>query len=86
MPSNVMTTGNTAATADIVLLAGEVANVCLKGEDKSDASVGIYRLDDVGNYNRVGDLKVDDRDRLLLGPGTYRVSRAAGVTCGVFRD
>ena len=85
MPSNILTTGNTAAdSADVVVAAGTPLTVVLKGADKYKAQVLIKLKDDVGTYTQVGSLSGADPAKCIVAPGTYRFSRVAGASCGVF--
>lgn len=86
MPSQILATGNTAAdSADLVVAAGTPVTVGLKGADKYLAEVLIKLKDDAGNYTIVGSLSPMAPAQCITAPGTYRFSRTAGTTCGVFR-
>lgn len=90
MPANILTTGTTAANStDVVVAAGTPLTVCLKdaaGPVVTGASVDILLKDDTGQYFKVGELygSGDEAARVITAPGTYRFSRPAGVSCGVF--
>lgn len=84
MPSNILATGNTAAdSADVVVAAGTPLTVVLKGADKL-ADVRIKLKDDAGTYTQVGTLSKASPALLINAPGTYRFTRIAGGSCGVF--
>ena len=84
MPNNILATGNTAAdSADVVVAAGAPLTVCLKSPDKL-ADVRIKLKDDAGAYTQVGTLSKAAAALLISAPGTYRFSRVAGGSCGVF--
>lgn len=83
--ANIIATGNTlAASADIVVAAGSPITLALKGvvDDTAEAIVGLK--DDAGGWQQVGRLDNDDPILVITAPGTYRVTRAVGKTCGVF--
>lgn len=89
MPTNVLTTGTSAASsADVVVTAGTVLTVCLKdaaGPDVgSGARIDIELKDDTGQYFRFAELTTNNPAQVLSGPGTYRFTRPAGPSCGVF--
>ena len=82
MPSNVLTTGTTAASsADQTITTDTVYG--LKGDGDS-AQVLIEQKDDQGAYNLIGVLSKPSNRSAILGPGTYRFRRQAGVSCGVY--
>lgn len=78
-------------SADIVVAAGSPVTVGIKdaaGPDpQSNSQVDILLKDDAGQYFKVGDLRsgVQVRSTVLIGPGTYRLSRTAdSASCGAF--
>jgi hypothetical protein len=82
-----------ANSVDIVVPAGAPVTVMLKDADGSDdlpsgCAVNIMLKDDGGQYFRIGQLNSNDleqRARMLTGPGTYRLSRTPGsASCGAF--
>jgi hypothetical protein len=89
MATNILTVGDTAAnSADITVEAGTPLTVCLKytGAQVSDgAVVEILLKDDAAAYWPTGaKLTAYEQILVLYGPGTYRFTRVAGVSCGVF--
>lgn len=85
MPTQILATASTAAdSADVVVGEGESLTVSLKGIGDTTARVTIELKDDQGGYNRVGELTAINPATLIIAPGTYRFSRPAGVSCGVF--
>ncbi|MEY9466302.1 hypothetical protein ABH973_006715 [Bradyrhizobium ottawaense] len=89
MPTQILATNTTAAdSADVVVAAGTPLTVCLK--DAAGALVGagarvdILLKDDAGQYFLVDSLSSQKLAVVITGPGTYRFSRPAGVSCGVF--
>lgn len=85
MPTQLLAPGNTAAdSADVVVAAGTPITVCLKSIS-GFAAISIKLKDDAGNYLEVGSLGTASPATCITAPGTYRFSRAAGTTCGVFR-
>lgn len=84
MPTQILATGSTAAdSADIVVAAGEELTVALKGLGSSAAEVSLKLKDDAGAYQRVDELN-SNRRALVLSAGTWRFTRTAGASCGVF--
>lgn len=83
MPTQILATGDTAAnSADVVVT--DPITVALK-DAAYGAEVLIRIKDDVGSYSIVGVLNNWSRPAVVIaGPGTYRFSRKAGSTCGVF--
>lgn len=90
MPTEILATASTAAnSADVVVSAGTPLTVCLKdaaGPDVTQyAAVDILLKGDNGEYFKVDSLSAKDKPALMIvAPGTYRFSRIAGVSCGVF--
>lgn len=83
MATQILATGATAAdSADIAIT--EATTVALKGTADSSAQVIIKLKDDAGGYNVVGELSSEEPAKLIIAPGTYRFTRVAGSTCGVF--
>ncbi|MDD1534571.1 hypothetical protein C7U89_00495 [Bradyrhizobium sp. WBOS4] len=81
--------GSTALdSGDVVVSAGTPVTVCLKdaaGPSVGDlASVEILLKDDAGQYFKVDDLNANKPALMIVAPGTYRFSRRAGTSCGVF--
>ncbi|TCP87282.1 hypothetical protein C8J31_105144 [Rhizobium sp. PP-CC-2G-626] len=84
MATQLLATGSTAAnSADVVVASGSSLTVGLKGADAL-AQVFISLKDDAGGYQRVGSLSGLEAATCISAPGTYRFSRVAGGTCGVF--
>ncbi|RUW55055.1 hypothetical protein EOA32_03260 [Mesorhizobium sp. M1A.F.Ca.ET.072.01.1.1] len=85
MATQILATANTAAdSADVIVAAGTPLAVGLKGVADGGALVIIKLKDDAGAYNVVGSLTSTSPSTLISAPGTYRFSRVAGATCGVF--
>lgn len=86
MATELIAVGTTAAnSADIVVAAGEVATIGLKVDAGSDAQVQIQLKDAGGGYNLIGYVGTREGAKAITAPGTYRIVRKAGVSCGVFR-
>lgn len=86
MATEILATGNTAASSDDVTVAsGDSLAVALKDNDGRGV-VKIELKDDAGNYNEVAELSAAARQRsaVLDQAGTYRFTRLAGNQCGVF--
>lgn len=89
MPTQILAAGTTAAdSADVVVAAGTPLTVCLKDAAgpyiSSQARVEIKVKDDAGQYFYVDVLSGGKPALVISGPGTYRFSRIAGASCGVF--
>lgn len=85
MATEILATGSTAAnSADVSVVAGTPLAVSLKGMTNMDARVVVYLKDDAAAYNQVGDLVASQPAITITAPGTYRFTRVAGGTCGVF--
>lgn len=84
MPTQLLATASTAAnSSELVVADGSVVTVCLKG-DTSPVNVGIYLKDDGAAFHKIGELTSYARAVAITAPGTYRFTRAANETCGVF--
>jgi hypothetical protein len=89
MPTQILAVNTTAAdSSDVVVAAGTPLTVALKDADATTvpdgARVDILLKDDAGLYFRVDALTQAKPATVIVGAGTYRFSRAAGVSCGVF--
>lgn len=83
--TQILATASTAAdSADVTVAAGTPITVGLKGAVDQFAIVVISLKDDGSAYNVVGRLTSDVPSLMISAPGTYRFSRVAGATCGVF--
>lgn len=88
MATEVLAVGTTAAnSADVVVASGSELTVALKDAGgplvDSDARVDVALKDDAGQYFIVDRLTAA-RPALVVGAGTWRFIRPAGVSCGVF--
>lgn len=85
MPATqLIATGDTSAnSADFDVAAGLLVTIALK-DASAKAYVNVYLKDDAGAYVNVGRVFAAEA-KCIQAPGTYRVSRLAGVACGVFR-
>lgn len=86
MATELIATGSTAVnSSDVVVAAGTPVTVSLKGVADGQARVVVILKDDAGGYtNLVGALTASQPSAVISGPGTYRFTRIAGATCGVF--
>lgn len=89
MPTQILATNTTAAdSSDVVVADGGQLTVCLKDAAGSrvapGARVDILLKDDAGQYFNVTSLDASKPAVVITGAGTYRFSRQAGVSCGVF--
>jgi len=89
MPSEILAIGTAAAdSADVVVAAGETLTVCLKDSAGPDlgrtVQVDILLKDDDDQYFPVDSLNIKRRAVMIVAAGTYRFSRVAGDSCGVF--
>lgn len=86
MPTEILAVGTDAAdSADVVVADGEELTVSLKdtGGPYVVARVDILLKDDDGLYFNVAQLS-HRQPALVLTAGTWRFSRLAGRSCGVF--
>lgn len=86
--TNVLTIGTSAAdSSDIVVAANSTASFGLKktsgGTPNPRSLIKVYRKDDVGGYNLIARMNTS-YPTLVLPEGTYRFSRAAGPSVGVY--
>ena len=81
--ANVLTTGSTAASSSDIAVTTETA-FGLKGETGMESYVYIELKDELGAYKIVGSLTSHAPATVISAPGTYRFTRRAGATCGVF--
>lgn len=89
MPTQILAVGTTAAdSADVVVAAGDQLTVCLKDAAgprlAANAMVHILLKDDAGEYFRVDALSTARPAVVIAAAGTYRFSRPAGPSVGVF--
>jgi hypothetical protein len=89
MATEILAVGTTAAdSSDVVVAAGEQLTVALKDAAGpmvlGGALVHILLKDDDGAYFRVDQLSSVKPALMIVAPGTYRFSRVAGTSCGVF--
>lgn len=85
MPTNILTTGTTALdSSDVVVAASTPLTVGLKGSFDSTSRVVISLKDDGGAYIPVEELTQSKAALLIAAPGTYRFTRIAGGSCGVY--
>lgn len=88
MPTQILAVNTTAAdSADVVVAANEELTVALKDAAgptiDQNAIVDVKLKDDAGLYFRVTTLE-HDKPALVITAGTWRFSRRAGGSCGVF--
>lgn len=89
MATEVLAIGTTAAnSSDVVVVAGTPLTVCLKDAAGTDFSgveqVDILLKDDAGQYFTVDRLTAKKPALMIVAAGTYRFSRQASGSCGVF--
>lgn len=89
MPAEILAIGTTSAdSSDVVVAAGEQLVVGLKGSAGPavgyGASVLVQLKTDAGTYFTIDALGGGRPALVLAGAGTYRFSRVAGTSCGVF--
>lgn len=82
MATQILATAATAADSSDLAVTTPVT-VALKGY-VAGAQVYIYLKDDVPAYNLVGQLTAYSPALSITAAGTYRFSRVAGASCGVF--
>lgn len=84
MATQLLAAGTTAAdSADVTVVAGTPITVALKAA-ADGAEVAVKLKDDGAAYNIVGRLTSAQPALMVSAPGTYRFSRIAGASCGVF--
>jgi hypothetical protein len=88
--AQILAVGTTAAdSSDVVVANGSSLAVCLKDAAGPRVALGalvhILMKDDAGQYFRVGQLNAEKPAAVIDGGGTYRFSRVAGISCGVFQ-
>lgn len=88
MATEVLAINTTAANSSDVVVTSAGLTVCLKDAAGpvigGMAKVEIQLKDDAGQYFTIDTLSGGKPAVLIAGSGTYRFSRAAGVSCGVF--
>lgn len=89
MATEILAVGTSAANSgDVTIAAGSTLTVCLKDAAGpavgSTARVEIQIKDDAGEYFTVATLTGGRPSIVIVGAGTYRFSRFAGASCGVF--
>lgn len=89
MATEVLAVGTSAAnSSDVTIAEGEQLTVCLKDAAGTrvgnGAKVEIQLKDDDNEYFAVDTLHSGKVAVVIAGAGTYRFSRIAGVSCGVF--
>lgn len=89
MATEILAVGTDAAnSSDVVVAAGTPLTVALKDAAAplgAGARVEIKIKDDDGEYFYVESLISPQKSSLVIyGAGTYRFSRLAGTSCGVF--
>jgi hypothetical protein len=83
--TQILPVASTAAdSADVVLASGSRLTIGLKGVVDSAAEVRVFLKDDVNAYNLIGSINGSVLAVEISAPGTYRFSRVAGGTCGVY--
>lgn len=81
--SEILATGSGAGdSTDVTVASGGSATVCLKNITQYARAV-VSLKDDGGVYVTIGHLD-SKNPAMALGTGTWRVSREAGASCGVF--
>lgn len=86
MATQLLAVGTNAASSDDVIVdEGSSITVALKGASFSVRGVVKVELkDDAGGYWEIDRLNEYQPALVIVAPGTYRFSRVAGVSCGVF--
>ena len=86
MATELIATGSSeASSSDVVVPDGTPVTISLKGATGPSARVLIELKDDEAGYNLIGEITSLQPNAVVLArPGTYRMTRVAGATCGVF--
>lgn len=83
--AQILATASTAASSsDVTVAAGTPLAVSLRGVADGQARVLIELKDEAAAYTIVGELRSHSPNTQISVPGTYRFTRIAGATCGVF--
>lgn len=82
MATSILATGTTASSSSDTTFTSDTL-VSLKGPPEADAKVVVASKDDGGAYNVIGAL-TQDKPSGILAAGTYRFTRIAGPSCGVY--
>ncbi len=84
----ILVVGTTAASSADFTITGESTSLLLTSSAglPSEAAATIEVKSAAGVYYPIGALSVTTPLQVLSGPGTYRVSRPDGPSCGVDRD
>lgn len=87
MATEILAVGTTLANSSDVVVTDPLT-VCLKDaagpKVGAGARVDILVKDDAGQYFQIGGLNNSAPSLVIVGPGTYRFTRPAGTSCGVF--
>jgi hypothetical protein len=83
MATQLLAVGSTAASSSDLVVTDDVT-VSIKGFTGPEAFVAIELKDDAAAYVAVGTLTTSHPATVISAPGTYRFTRRAGATCGVF--
>lgn len=86
MPTQILAVDTTDAnSADVVVAANEELTVCIKDAagPVTGGRIDILLKDDGGQYFLVDTLTAQ-QPALVLSAGTWRFTRYAGASCGVF--
>lgn len=87
MPTQILSTAATDAdSSDVTVANGSTLTVALKGAGghvPAGSRVNILLKDDAGVYHFIDRLDEISKAK-VIGPGTYRFTRIAGGSCGVF--
>lgn len=77
-----------ASSGDVTVGDGETLTVCLKDAAgprvAGAAQIDIQLKDDANQYFTIGSLTGGKPAMVIVAPGTYRFTRPAGISCGVF--
>ncbi len=88
MPTQLIAVGTTAVSSADVVVTTTPVTVSLKDAAgpfvAGGAEATIELKDDAGQYFQIDSLTNGKPAVVISGPGTYRISRKAGTSCGVF--
>lgn len=85
MATELLSTASSAAnSSDVVIVAGTPVAVSMKDQAVATAQINIMLKDEDGAYFKVGELTAAQPFTCITAPGTYRLTRVAGATCGAF--
>ena len=75
-----------AESSDLTVISGLPVTVGMMGATSASAGIQIFAKSPDGNYQKVGDLDFAKPVKVIDGPGTYKMVRNAGASCGAWYE